>query len=1176
MTKRVFTIVLVIVMIISGTFSSFATDISVHTNPVNGSDFTAQYAYDNPFAGNDTSGGVVIEFTAERTGAIHVLGTIFGIQTSGGRIYFTPGSYLGYNGSGGYYDANMYNYALVKDYIGEKANVKIELTPSGFTVTMDGVVAYTEEILQDPATGSSTVTDFKKVLTDLSQTGNLYFGYGSWWNANQFDEANINLTDVHFELADGTLLASYFENEIPDEPEEPSDPVVEAPYTGEYVSLDTEHPIDFKGTYITYQGETITLGEKAIYVDGSISDEVADQYQYVYNDIKDALSAASLTDGSEEEPMTVYIAPYTYWLHDPDATDTVSKADGYSVPYGLIVNCEWLKLVGLTDDPANVVLAANRGQSQGAIGNYTMFFFNGDGLTMKNLTFGNYCNADLVYPLKDSLSHVKRTDTITQAQLATVNGDKVYADNCNFISRLNLCPPGGSRTLYHQCHFESTNDSLNGNAVYLECDFDFYAGKPFYSTTSVTLLDCTFHVLSTPQYFTKEGGSLTVIDSEFLSDSSDIGWTAYPAASLRCYQENVLLNGTQFTIAGSDAAETVDITGKELLKAYKITAENGTTIYNTYNLLGRNDGWDPMGVKDAVISAGADQIPTQLSITGNTTEIESGMDTAVLKYSMNRFGYSYSTKNYKGSVSWSIDAADQVYASIQTNSDGSCTVTGTNTTNDKKDVIVHATADNGLEAAYALTVTPLVLTPPAFLSNPVIGDAIDGTLKVNYTLDLGNKDDYSLISWYRCTDAQGSNPIQVSISRLNEPEYEYQLTAGDVGYYIMASVAPKHNTSEIGTAVSAITQKAVKASEILDINIYTTDFQNFPNTKQISVIPGFWTLDLFCPSDMSYTITDTTTPWIYGTTGDGSVGYGFYQGARGARMMYSGLSREYSDMSLDLVVDPAKTAGQGFGSAGQYMDICVKFDTNTLSGYGLRIIRTAASSSAVTFKLVKYQNGVISDLSEGVQGTCFVTDCHINVSVSGTTLSANVYTTSKEVPGVTLTAQIETNGFGGVAIQTTGTTGTGGWQNTQMLHQLSLNWAADQSGEEETTIEETTVEETTAEDTTPEETTEPETTMEETTIRETTISETTTKSEADTTISPTSTEIPTTPFASQATTTATTNHTSSSVETTATSKSSETVNTGDSAFLDGIIILMMSSGLIMVLSRKRKEPDSTN
>ena len=35
---------------------------------------------------------------------------------------------------------------------------------------------------------------------------------------------------------------------------------------------------------------------------------------------------------------------------------------------------------------------------------------------------------------------------------------------------------------------------------------------------------------------------------------------------------------------------------------------------------------------------------------------------------------------------------------------------------------------------------------------------------------------------------------------------------------------------------------------------------------------------------------------------------------QGARLMYTPVEGTYGDMSLKLVVDPAKTAGQGFGS----------------------------------------------------------------------------------------------------------------------------------------------------------------------------------------------------------------------------------------------------------------------
>ena len=61
------------------------------------------YAYENPFHGKDTSQGAIIEFYANPTWDVHILGTIFAINGSGaydGKLYFTPGSYLGYNSAG--------------------------------------------------------------------------------------------------------------------------------------------------------------------------------------------------------------------------------------------------------------------------------------------------------------------------------------------------------------------------------------------------------------------------------------------------------------------------------------------------------------------------------------------------------------------------------------------------------------------------------------------------------------------------------------------------------------------------------------------------------------------------------------------------------------------------------------------------------------------------------------------------------------------------------------------------------------------------------------------------------------------------------------------------------------------------------------------------------------------
>ena len=828
-----------------------------------------------------------------------------------------------------------------------------------------------------------------------------------------------------------------------------------------YTPMDSSDPVEFGGTYIKYQGETIQLSETAIYLDGSLSDELAAQYPYVYNDITKALSADALKNGTADNPMTVYVAPYVYWIDDPAATDTVQKTEGYSTPYGMVVNSDFLTIKGLTGNPDNIVLAGNRGQSHASNGNYTMFRFNCSGaLTVKNITIGNYCSVDLDYPLMSELNQAKRTETITQAQLADVSGEKMFADNCNFISRLNLDPiNGASRSLYNNCHFESTDDALNANAVYVGCDFDFYGNRPLYSSygTGSTFLGCTFNckilnVEAEPtQFFTKEGGTITAVDCVYNSNLSvpiSIGWTKTPSTSLKCYQSNIIHNGQSITIGGEGAKETVDMTGKSVLDAYKVVS-GGKTYYNTYNLLKGSDDWDPLGVRDVIKAAGQDTVATQLSITSDVTEIESGKETASIGGTVNYF---YGTNDTTQKITYSVSDEDKAYVKLTDNGDGTCKVEGTNNDDAARKVIINASTESGLEAAVGITVKPSKIEAPAFTKAPVITNDGQGSLKVDYSLDLGSREDMSAISWYRCTDAEGSNPILVAVTRNDSPEYTYKLTAGDVGYYIMAKVESKNIRSDYGTPVNTVYDKAIGVKDVRSKN-FATDFSNFPNVKQSEIKAGFWTVDYNRPADTesfgSWQGADTEEPWKYGTTGNGCVGAGLYEGTQGARLMYTPVEGTYGDMSLKLVVDPAKTAGQGFGSAGQYMDVLLKFDTSTLTGYGLRIVRTKASSNAVTFVLVKYDNGTVTEISDEVIASCYATGCTISLKAEGNKLTAHVETPTEQLADqaakgyphvVDLTADIEANSFGGVAIQHTGTLGAGGWQNTTMLHNLNVTW----------------------------------------------------------------------------------------------------------------------------------------
>ncbi len=815
-----------------------------------------------------------------------------------------------------------------------------------------------------------------------------------------------------------------------------------------YKSLDSTNPITFGGEYIVYRGDTITLGPKAFFIDGQLSDKVVANYPFVFNSINQA--AEHLTNGTEEAPMTLFIAPYVYWIDDPDDLDIRVPEEG-STPYGLVIKCEWLRFFGLSDRPENVVLACNRGQTIGAKGNFTMFKFNGDGTSAENITFGNYCNVDLKYPLKPALNRKKRATAIVQAQLIHCNGDKIVARNTRFISRLNLNPfVGGKRVLFDRCHFESTDDALCGTAVYLNCTLDFYSSKPFYHTTGTgaAFLNSDIRLFTGGnQYFTKANGQVAVVDTRFTSKSETyLGWRDVPPGNMRNYQYNVTLNNQPILISKNDPKTTVDMTGESVLDAYRLE-HDGKVIYNTYNLLQGNDDWDPMGIKKNVLAAEKEQgkkyqkLPVKLQITPSQLSIETNKDTAGLNAKFLRFG------NYEAAgeiIKWSVAPKDTALVALKVSEDGKlCQVIPTNKQNESRTIEIRAVTPSGLQAASIVQVHPSILEGPKFTSSPAISLEKNGILKLNYQLDT-NFSDHSLVSWYRCTDARGTNPIEVAVSR-DTPLREYRLSSGDVGYYMMVSVVPRHIRSHEGKAIAFVLKQPITASDVRsNPKILYTDFRNFPTGNQPEVIPGFWTLWHFKPADQDKngSITKEGDAWYYGEGKDGAANMeGLLQG-RSASMFYTPIEKKYDDMKLSLTVSPFKTAGQGFSIAHLYMDVLIKFDVKTMSGYALRLIRTTKYGDAVDCMLIKYDNGDVVEISKAVTSSSYITPCTITIEMKGEKLLAHMSSPAisqpqTKRPGVVGEVQLEkevtSNSFGGFGIQYNGGT-------SAMINKLKTTW----------------------------------------------------------------------------------------------------------------------------------------
>ena len=715
-------------------------------------------------------------------------------------------------------------------------------------------------------------------------------------------------------------------------------------------------------------------------IDGSLSDAEVAQRPYVYNDFRKAMQ--NLGDSA-----TFYIAPHVYWVDDPDSPEVAIGKDGRE-PFGMVVCAKKLHFIGLSDNASDVVLASQRGQTQGAVGNFTMFDFHVDTLTVENLTMGNYCNVDLDYRLKPELSRSKRSETITQAHVGYVHGQQMTARNVRFISRLNLNPlNGAARAYYEDCHFECTDDAMNGNAVYRHCTIDLYGSKPFWSTYNhgAVFIDCDFHVRSRNRtmYFMKQGGPLTLVDCRYHAptDSIYIGWTAYPQRYLRCYQRNFTLNGQPYVIGSRNPQNTVVLSDDYLLDV---------------------------------------QHPPHVVVSQKQATLQTGRDTLVLR---------------SNAQHWRIASEYSAYVTLRPADDGICVIP-TNDTDETVVFCIEAYTDNGLEGACELTVTPRILPPPAFIRRPSIAVRGDSAI-LDYTLDLDGRRDLSDVTWLR-------DGIPVSTSH-GAPQRTYRLTAADRHHTLAAQIIPRHQRSIDGPPV-IVNAPALPAKSLRPISVLSTDFHDFPCQWQPDVKAGYWTVDGHKPADTADFPREFSCEkpmWEYGEGFNGAVGRGLLQAQRGARLMYTPLDGRYGDMVLTLKVDPTKPAGQGFGSAtGQYMDVCLKFDTRTLTGYGLRIIRTTKYAKAVDFLLVEYDHGTVRPLTEPVSATCYRTGCTIALKANDNQLTAHITTTSpvmsdSALPNeVNLTSSIKPSVFGGIAIQHTGSCG----ESTTMLHHLRAEW----------------------------------------------------------------------------------------------------------------------------------------
>lgn len=834
------------------------------------------------------------------------------------------------------------------------------------------------------------------------------------------------------------------------------------------------------GGTIEYQGQTITLGESALYVDATLEESG----EYSFKTLQEAVAAAK--SGTKENPTVIYLAPDVYWTDDYTKEEIRQKDD----LYGLVISQQYITLVGMTGNPDDVVIASDRGQNAGANGNFNTIGL-AKGFHAKDITLANYCNVDLVYARDPSKSHAKRQAAITQAQvIAPAPGetdiDEWYFEHCNIVSRLNLTYWSAlpKRSLYTDCHIECGDDSLafGDISLFVNCDIELYSNTPCGSASfnMTAFLGCDFTTEFASDDKTvklcKNTKPFAFIDCAFGGDMTAMEWQQGTFSNdLRQIVYNNTLNGEPLVVTPAHPEQSVT-PDEEQLKAFKV----GDT-YNVYNLLNGagHSEWDPLNQKDAMPTSVWNVQFDYEGITKNVVpELEGNLADSLEVTPLVLGGTDKS-------VVWSSEDDTLKLSPL---SNGHVVVTAENNTAENKTACLIATASNGMKKVLHFNITPKIQDAPVLKDNTVtLTKPTDGKIQAVYELTDGSTvTENTLINWYRGSKEDGSDKVLVAQTTYVKdgavPFDTYTLRLADVGCYIFCDVQPGRANTQLGSVIASKASAKITAADVAQAQkeTYDVDLEHLayiPATNDTAennyewtneLVSGYWYGGYYLPveyraggvwNDKIFQPKEGEIPYTFAAGSGGAEGtVGLQTTTQGARLVYvDDVAR--SDMSMTLTLSPHKTAAQGFGSAKQYMDIFFKYDAKTMTGYGLRIERVASiddpalkdyAAKSCTFTLMEYKGGVATPLEDPVVSTAFLPGCTISLDMTGNVLKADVTTTTpqdstypSEMPHevhITHTFTSEVNTYSGFGIQHTGTAGEGKSGNRTTIHSLSVDY----------------------------------------------------------------------------------------------------------------------------------------
>jgi hypothetical protein len=714
-------------------------------------------------------------------------------------------------------------------------------------------------------------------------------------------------------------------------------------------------------------------------------------------------------EGTPDHPTVIGIVPNVYLL-----------PGGMSGP-SLNITKSYITLLGLTNNRRSVVLADNRGNAQGATDNGYVIVVNATGFTAKNLTILNYCNVDYEYPGDPTKNLSMRSNVITQAVALQASGDKHVYENVALLSRLDTMFLMTTRSYFKSVFIEGTDDFIGGGAVsaWEDSEIFFPTGSGVMSAANVAFINSTFSASSMLEFSKTGSVGVALINSVLPGASVPVAWVR-GAAAPRPNQYYVTYQVKD--AAGNPAMITDSSTGAATFDySWELTADQAMA-FNPWNLLrapptGDADDWDPAGAAATYDSAGAGSLVYRITLSGTPASIRTAAPGATI-------GATVAPTRADQTISWSTPSSSVVLSSTT----GSSVVVTGNETGAPEYVPIIATASNGFHATAWVYVEPAYLDPPVLTSGPTLSPPQSGMIAVDYAYDLADHVDQSVITWSICADASCSDPRDVAVSRDNVPLKSYTLTPGDVGNFIRVSVQPKHNVSDPGPAVFAVSDRAITACDLASTTV-SPNFTNFVTTPSSTYVSGLWTV---------------LGTW---TVQAGSAlvnGHGIRAGSQGAALLYQD-DAKHGDMQVVATMTPEKTSGAGFGSPGsgadgsgvQKSDIYIKYDPRTQTGYSLRFWRTTQSAQMVMFQLYQINNGMGTPLNDTqVLTGVFKPNTQVTIKVTGTDLTVQAQNSANSQT-LSLEGTITPNDFGGAGVAWYGTVSPG---NSNVYSQIEISY----------------------------------------------------------------------------------------------------------------------------------------